>query len=234
MGRSAVAAVLVLAVAVVSCSDSGGATTTTTEPPPVGLASPAAAIESFFALVGGPDGSATPLLVPDRQLVAVVATENSLDATEIAGLLRAGVGDELRDSYWESFGASFEEFSGLSLGELAVLDVTEYAVLDHRFAAVEVGFPTRIGSTYLVASKQEPGGWNVDLVATLAPSLLRPLRSLLTSLPDDEDGDVVRALFTQLVPSFLAAAESPVDDQVAEDVRREIEALVRFVSPGLS
>ena len=229
MGR--LAAVACLALVAVACGDSGSAPTTSTSVPTIGMASPAAAVDGFVAAVS--EGPVVARLVPDTELVALVATENELTIEEIAGLVRAGVTSELRDSYWQSFADSFEEFSGLPLAELEVESVVEFTIGTQAFATVEVGFPTRIGSTFLVTNKQEPGGWHVDLVASLAPSLLRPIRSLVTTLPENEDGDTVRGLFTDLVPSFRAIAESPVEEHVTEPVRREIEALVRFISPAI-
>ena len=229
--RTIVAVAACLALLAPACGDDGATTTTSTTAPATGMASPAEAVERLFAVVSGT--APADRLVPDEELIALVATENSFTVEEVAALVRAGVPDGLRESYWQSFGESFEEFAGLALDDLEVQGVTEFSVGTHEFATVEVGFPTRIGSAYLVAGKEDPGGWHVDLVASLAPSLKRPIRSLVTTLPQTEDGDTVRGLFIDLVPSFRAIAESPIDEHVAEPVRLEIEALVRFISPGL-
>ena len=181
------AALALALVAVTGCGDGAEPITTTSSMPAVGLASPADAVDRLFAVVSDAEGGLTAMLVPDEQLIAVLATENSLTAAETASLVRGGVPTELRDSYWRSFDESFVEFSGLPLDDLAVQQVVEFEVSGNSFAVVEVGFPTRIGSAYLVAAKQDPGGWHVDLVASLAPSLLGPIRSLVTALPDDDD-----------------------------------------------
>jgi hypothetical protein len=48
----------------------------------------------------------------------------------------------------------------------------------------------------------------VDLVATLAEGFVEPLATYLSSLPDDADGDAVRAAYEDVViPAMWAAIE---------------------------
>ncbi len=211
------------------CGDSGA--TTTTSPP--GAATPEEAVAGWAQAVASGDAAAIGPLVAEPQLALLVALDNSLPLADLAAMAGGGVPAAVAEGYWASFEQSFAEFAGAPLADLEATGAEIFAVDGFRFATVRVAFPTRIGSAGIVAAETAPERWQVDLLATLAPALLVPLRSLATSLPPDDDGAAVRALLADVLPSLRAAAEQPDDDAVAMEQRLELEALVRFLAPSL-
>ena len=69
-------------------------------------------------------------------------------------------------------------------------------------------------------------GWEVDLVATLAPGFVEPLLTYLLSVPDDDDGATIReAYVTVVVPAMWVAIEAGEhDDEFARRALVLIEA----------
>ena len=59
------------------------------------------------------------------------------------------------------------------------------------------------------AFTRDGDGWEVDLVATLAPGFVEPLLAYLESVPDDDDGATIRDAYTTVVvPAMWAAIEA--------------------------
>ncbi len=221
-----------MTLAATACGDAGGDTTTTATIAP-GTPSPEEAVRTWVAAVNDGDMASLAAVVPDPQLALLVAIDNSLALEDTAALARDGVPADLAAAYWASFEQNFGEFAGLPLADLEVETAEEFSVDEHRFASVTVAFPTRIGSSQLIASEATPDRWRIDPLASLAPALLTPLRSLATTLPAGPDGDTVRALLVEVLPSLRAAADQPSDDAIGADQRLELEALVRFLAPQL-
>ncbi len=223
-------AAVVLAALGAGCGDSASSTTIAPTTTLTGRPSPAEAADAWFAAVGaGRQAEATGLLV-DGQLPILIAVENNLDAGQLAGLLAAGVPDEAQREYWESFAAGFAEFAE-PIENLRVAAVDEFAIDGRDFGAAVVGLAPGAGSTRFILAGVD-GRWRVDLLATLAPALGNQLRSLATGLAPGPAGEAVQAALVDQIPSLRAAVEQP-DPGADAAVLRELEALIRFLAPGL-
>ncbi len=228
-GRIAsLALVAVLVVPMGACGDDAPATTLAAAAP---ATAEAAVGEWLAAVAAGRAGDATALVVPG-QVAFVTALENRLSAADLAAALAGGLPAASGEQYWSSFAASFADFAPGGVGELEVAGSAPFAIDDREFAAVAVGFPDQAGSVGVIAA-DTAGGWRVDLLATLAPALSGQLRVLATELPADADGEAVRAALVEQLASLRAAAEQPDGQVAAGEVRRELEALIRFLAPAL-
>lgn len=222
-------AVVLLAAVLTACSG-GTATTTTTAPARVGAGSPTEAVQRWIdGLVAG-DATAVANLVADDQLAVLVAVDNQLTGAATAQLVRAGITDDVRRGYWASFAEGFSEFAGAPLSDLAIGAVEQFSVAEGEFAAVEVAFTTRIGSTEIIAARAADGSWLIDVLATIGPSLVRPLRSILVDLPSGEDGLIVKGLLQSALPSLLAALERPAVADLPADFVLETESLIQLLA----
>ncbi len=214
------------------CSGGGADTTTTTAAPPIGAPSPLAAVEAWVdGLVTG-DTAAVAALVSDDQLAILIAIDNGLDGTATAQLVRGGISDELRLGYWDSFREGFAEFGDAPLDDLSLGEVVRFEAPGGVYAAVEAGFSTRIGSTEIIAREAADGTWQVDLLATIGASLVRPLRTMLAEMPSGDDGLIVRGLLQTAVPSLLASLERPAVADLPAEFVLEIESLVQLLDRG--
>lgn len=216
-------ALLILAAA---CSAAVGPSTTTTVVP--GAASPQQAVQSWLAAVStGRYDDATDL-VPRAQLIAIIGVENGLDHRDIAAMVTAGAAADVYRDYWAGFEESFAEASGLAVAALDTGDVAVFTSGGRSYAAVEVFFSSRIGSTELIAV-DDGTGWRLDLMAVIGPSLVRPMRALLVGLPQTEEGDVVRDLLEAMTPSLRAALARPAADDLPLEFRAELVQLIDFL-----
>jgi hypothetical protein len=225
-------------VAAGACGDAGTTTSTTAAPtsttvaPSPLAATPAEAVERWLLAVDTGSAAATRSLIDDTQLALILAMDNPITIAQLADLVRNGIPTDLRSAYWSAFGASFSDFAGADTGRLQVKQTQEFAVGRRAFAAVEIGFVDRIGSTTVVTAAVGEG-WIVDLMATLGPTLVRPLRDLLAALGPDDDGNAVRSAMAESVPSLRAALERPGVLDLPVEYVLETESLVEVLSPPI-
>ena len=159
--RYLAAALLLLAAA---CSDS------TDEPP----ATPQETVTAWLASF---DGTAAPsAFVVPGQLPLLAAMGRGDQAGDI---VVSGLSAEAEAEFWSSFSETVEGIAGVDMGDLVVTRVNVLGVdgVDHGF--VTIAGPS--GATSVVVRGVEAG--RIDMVTTTGPGLVRPLRSLLATLP---------------------------------------------------
>lgn len=152
------------------------------------------------------------------QVSLLAAVELPGDAAEI---LAAGLSVESAAAYWASFAAGIEAIAGaapasLEVGEttVEVVDGTEYA-----FVVVSGG-----GGSTTVAVRGTVDGL-VDMIATIGPELVRPLRRLV-------DGVEAGALDRQaLAFSLRAGLKDPALD-LPPEFYGEVEDLIALLEGG--
>ncbi|MEN8114461.1 MAG: hypothetical protein ABFS21_08730 [Actinomycetota bacterium] len=211
--RNLIAVVLAFAFVIAAC----GAAEDETE------ASPPAVVAGWAESVDQRDFEAATAAVYELSFVIVLAAENNIPASETATMLSDGVGPAVAAAYWTSFREGFDTFAGHPISTLNVGASEE----------IEAG---GVAWAVLPASAQEDASapvftrredvWLVDLVATLAGGFVDPLATYLDSLPDDEDGDAVRAVYDEaVVPALWAAIEAGGhDDEFARRALALIDA----------
>ncbi len=221
------AAVVAITLAA-ACSGTGETTTTTAGTVAPGATSAQEAVRSWIGAVSTGRYQDASDLVPDDQLVVIIGIENGLGPAAIATMAEAGVAAETLRDYWAGFEASFAEASGLAVTALDVGEAAPFETADGSYAAVEIFFPERIGDSEIIVVER-PGGWQVDLMAVIGPSLVRQMRSLLIGLPQTIEGDVVRSLLHDMTPSLRAALARPGVDALPLEYRAELVQLVGFL-----
>ena len=169
-------------------------------------ASPPAVVAGWAEAVDGRDFDAATEAVYQPSFVVVLAAENQLPASESAAMLRDGVPAAVAASYWSSFRDGFDSFAGRPISALNV-GASEGLEADAVVWAV-VPASAQDDASGPVFTRSEDV-WLVDLVATLAPGFVEPLADYLSSLPADEDGELIRDVYdTAVVPALWAAIEA--------------------------
>jgi hypothetical protein len=136
-------------------------------------AGPGEVVGRWLAALEGDDDPG--VFVVDGQLRLLAAVEQAGDADDI---LAEGLSAESAATYWRSFADGIEAIAGapassLEIGETTVVTVDD---TDYAFVAVSGGG----GSTVVAVRGTEDG--LVDMVATIGPELVRPLRTLVGKL----------------------------------------------------
>lgn len=186
-------------------------------------ASPAAVVAGWAEAVELRDFDGATDAVFEPSLVIILAAENGLPASDTAGMLNDGITPAAAAAYWSSFRDGFDAFAGRPISTLNVGGSTEVEAGGEVWAKVPVSVQETASAPAFTRSGD---GWAVDMVATLAPGFVEPLLSYLQSVPDDEDGAVIRDAYTTVVvPAMWAAIEAgDHDDEFARRALVLIEA----------
>lgn len=204
---------ILLAVAVAGCGASGDDPET----------SPAAVVAGWAEAVEVRDFDAATDAVFEPSLVIVLAAENNLPASDTAGMLNDGITPAAAAAYWSSFRDGFDSFAGRPISNLNVGASSEIEAGGETWARVMVSVQEAASAPVFTRAGD---GWEVDLVATLAPGFVEPLLTYLLSVPDDDDGATIReAYVTVVVPAMWVAIEAGEhDDEFARRALVLIEA----------
>lgn len=204
---------ILLAVAAAGCGVSGDDPET----------SPAAVVAGWAEAVEVRDFDAATDAVFEPSLVIVLAAENNLPASDTAGMLNDGITPAAAAAYWSSFRDGFDSFAGRPISNLNVGASSEIEAGGETWARVMVSVQEAASAPVFTRAGD---GWEVDLVATLAPGFVEPLLTYLLSVPDDDDGATIReAYVTVVVPAMWVAIEAGEhDDEFARRALVLIEA----------
>ena len=204
---------ILLAVAAAGCGASGDDPET----------SPAAVVAGWAEAVEVRDFDAATDAVFEPSLVIVLAAENNLPASDTAGMLNDGITPAAAAAYWSSFRDGFDSFAGRPISNLNVGASSEIEAGGETWARVMVSVQEAASAPVFTRASD---GWEVDLVATLAPGFVEPLLTYLLSVPDDDDGATIReAYVTVVVPAMWVAIEAGEhDDEFARRALVLIEA----------
>jgi len=185
--------------------------------------SPAAVVAGWAEAVEVRDFDAATDAVFEPSLVIVLAAENNLPASDTAGMLNDGITPAAAAAYWSSFRDGFDSFAGRPISNLNVGASSEIEAGGETWARVMVSVQEAASAPVFTRAGD---GWEVDLVATLAPGFVEPLLTYLLSVPDDDDGVTIReAYVTVVVPAMWVAIEAGEhDDEFARRALVLIEA----------
>lgn len=202
-----------VAVAVAGCGTSGDDAE----------ASPAAVVAGWAEAVEVRDFDAATDAVFEPSLVIVLAAENNLPVADTAAMLNDGITPAAAAAYWSSFRDGFDAFAGRPISNLNVGASSEIEAGGETWARVMVSVQEAASAPVFTRAGD---GWEVDLVATLAPGFVEPLLTYLQSVPDDHDGAAIRdAYITVVVPAMWVAIEAGGhDDEFARRALVLIEA----------
>jgi hypothetical protein len=167
------AAGVVVALAVLAACSS-------TEPAPAATADDVVA--AWLSALGG-EGDPGEFVI-DGQLEILAA----LGRGDAAQIVESGLSAESAARYWSSFATGIEDVGGSPASALEIGTVTRLDIDD-----VEHVFVTVVGSegrtTIVVRGADDR---RIDMIATTGPALVRPLTTLLRSLPPDAfDGPAI-------------------------------------------
>lgn len=191
------------------------------------MPTPERAVVAWFEAVDAGDAETAAVAVSDVSLALMLGVENGLEAGTIATYIADGVPDDLASDYWRSFADGFTDFASRPISTLTVGESTQFEVEDHTFAAVPIS--SGPGSDSVVFVRQaERGGWEVDLVATLADGFSTVFADRYAGLGADESVTSLREAYREhVVPALWAAmAEGDFGDEfnrVALTLLNEIE-----------
>lgn len=164
--------------------------------------------EWLDAVIGGDAETATALTLDGHpELVTLV---EGAPGTDPGLLLERGMSEEARREFWRSFGEGLgDDAEGLEPGTSF-----EFTLDEVEFAAVALGEAT-------VFLREEDGEWRVDLIATVLPPLVRPLRAVADQVAPDLPGPLADAAV-----SLQAALDRGEAAGLAPQFQGEIEELV--------
>ena len=192
-------AVLILVLVISAVAGACGASTDDPD------SSAPAVVAGWAEAVEARNFEAATAAVFEPSMILVLAAENALPASATAAMLHDGVSAAVAAAYWASFREGFGAFAGQPISNLNVGASTEVEAGGANWSVVAV--TVQEDATAPVFTR-EVDGWTVDLVATLADGFVEPLATYRSSLPDDEDGDTVRAAYEDVViPAMWAAIE---------------------------
>lgn len=210
--RLAVIVVLAAAVAGAGC---GGDETLPNDPAGVAAA--------WLEAVGDVDTATLSAVIDETTFGILLAVENGFDAEQTRLLLEAGPSDDLRFSYWASFREAFTVFAGIAPEDLNVGTARNYVVGNDEFAVVPASAGAR--STDIILERTD-GRWRVDMVATMGPVMVRPIRSFVQEVTGTEPSDEVAAVLRDTIPRSLQAALAEGRGELPEEYRRDAILLI--------
>lgn len=182
---------------------------------------PTAAVRDWLDAVSSGNLGDIAATVEETSATILISIENGYSVEELAGLLDGGLPEGVASSYWATFGDAFAEFRDLELSSLVVGDFTALDVERGEFAAVEL--VSADATSEVITRRDETGRWQIDMVATFGPALVRRLRTTLDAAADDPAGAAVRAGYSRVViPGLTAAVELHADDTL---LRSELAAM---------
>jgi hypothetical protein len=167
------------------------------------------------ALEGDGDPGA---FVVEGQLRLLAAVELPGDANEI---FAQGLSAESAAGYWRSFAEGIEAVAGAPASSLEIDDTTVVVVDDVEYAFVVVSGGG--GSTTVAIRGVEDG--RVDMVATIGPELVRPLRSLV-------DGAQAGAVDEPALALSLRAGLSDPNLDLPPEFYGEVQDLIALLERG--
>ncbi|HEY5578812.1 MAG TPA: hypothetical protein VIL12_03865 [Acidimicrobiia bacterium] len=206
---------------VVSCASQPTPTTAVTPP---GADAPRAAVEGLRDALAASDFEATSRWVDEVQIVLLASIEG-ISTPETLTMLTQGLTPDVRSNFWEAFVEGFPVFAHEEISELLIGDETLFELGGSSFAAVQITLRQNPGIGSLIV-RREGGRWLVDLFATVGPSLASPLRKWLETVPDDEQGRLIRAEVAAQQPSFESALAQQPLGAVSDGARFEIQLLI--------
>ena len=189
--------VLVICLTVVSCG-TGEPTPTTAD---VEAERPGSVAQRFIDALIDEEYEATEGLVDERHLAFLTAIERGT-SSEVAGMLRSGLPDAVREDFWASFAESLPGYTGESIGRIRVGSVTaEFAVGPADFVALDM-FVGDGKAEWILRSTDQ--GWVIDLLATFGTGFLPNLRGWFAFIGADDDAAYIRDEFEHEIPSLRA------------------------------
>ena len=221
MGRRSTPWWIVGSLLVVSCASQPPADTAVA---PRGADSPRAAVEGLKEALATSDFDATSQWVDEVQIVLLASIEG-ISTPETATMLAEGLTPDVRSNFWEGFVEGFPVFAHEAVSQLLIGDEVLFELEGSSFAAVQITLRQNPGIGSLIV-RREGGRWLVDLLATVGPSLASPLREWLESVPDDEQGRLIRAEVAAQQPSFESALAQQPLGAVSDGARFEIQLLI--------
>ncbi len=188
---------------------------------------PTAAVRDWLDAVSSGDLGDIAAAVEETSAAILISIENGYSVEELAGLLDGGLPEGVATSYWATFADAFAEFRGLEPSSLVVGDFRALEAESGEYAAVEV--VSADATSEVITRRDETGRWQVDMVATFGPALVRRLRTTLDAAGDDPAGAAVRAGYSRVViPGLTAAMELHADDTL---LRSELAAMEVLATP---
>lgn len=151
------------------------------------------------------------------QVDVLAAIERRSEAAEI---LAEGLTSEAEADYWTAFGDSTKSFLGTAINDLEVGPVATAEAEGSHYAYVEVLGPE---GEVIVVVLQGGGPWSIDMVATVVPGLVRPLRSMIETVGMDAPG--VEERRSGLAASLRAGLEGP-SDSLPPEFRGDVAELI--------
>jgi hypothetical protein len=208
----AVIIALALTVAGTACSENE-----TLPEDPAGIAA------AWLHAVADVDTDVLSTAVDETTLGILLAVENAFDADQSRELLVNGPSDELRSSYWASFREAFTVYAGVAPNDLTVGTARNYVVDTAEFAVVPASAGGRSTDIILERTNER---WRVDMVATMGPVMVRPIRSFVASIAGTADGTEVLEVMRETIPQSLQAALAEGRGELPEEYRRDAILLV--------
>lgn len=181
-------------------------------------ATPQEVVAGWLDALASGEGAAD-YVVPG-QVDVLAAVERRAEA---GGILVEGLTSQAEADYWAAFAASTESFLGIAFDDLEVGPVATPEAEGSDYAYVEVLGPE--GEAIAVVL-QGGGPWRIDIVATVGPGLVRPLRSMIETVGMDAPGVAGRR--SGLAASLRAGLEDPAGSlppEFRDDVTELIDAL---------
>ncbi len=215
--KPAIALGLAMMIVAAGCGDAS-------EPKSTAPQDPASAVGLWIEAVVSGDSAAVAAVVPDYQIALLVAIENPLSVAETRRALSDGLSAATQAAYWTSFVQAFGDSAGVDLASLEAAGSEKFAVDGRDFAEVTMEGE---GRAAVVATRGEEG-WLVDLMATLGPTLVRPLRDLVDALSRDANDEDLARLFGELATSLRAGQQSR-SEELPPEFRSDLEALLQVL-----
>ncbi|MBA2336985.1 MAG: hypothetical protein H0V96_04375 [Acidimicrobiia bacterium] len=210
--RSVVVAVLI-AGALVGCSGDS-ADDAQAEP------SPTAAVAVWLDAVATGDVATIDGIVDPTNVALVAGAENGFTVEQFAAVAESGLPDATRRSYWSSFAEALARVLGVPVAEVDISATEAFASGTGQYAAVTVVVDA---ATTEVITRLVDGAWQIDMVATVGPTLAIQIRRVLTDLAaTDED---TAGVYARIAVESLGAAHTRSPSRNLELELEAIEAL---------
>ncbi|CAN5396633.1 MAG: hypothetical protein ACR2JP_06450 [Acidimicrobiia bacterium] len=211
---------VLLVGALVGCSDVPDAA-----PEGGGGSTPNGAVAAWLEAVAAGDLATIDGLVDQTNLALVAGAENEFSVEQLAGVVGSGLPEAARRSYWRTFGEGLGDVLGAPLGDLTVAGADPFGSGDGDYAAVTVGIEN---ATTEIITRLVDDRWQIDMVATVGPTLAIQIRRLVTDLAAGEDEDTART-FAAIAVDSLGAAHTRSPNR---NLELELEAIESLPAAG--
>lgn len=183
-------------------------------------ASPTAAVAVWLDAVATGDVAAIDGLVDPTNVALVAGAENGFTVDQLAAVVESGLPEATRRSYWSSFAEALAEVLGVAVNEVGISTSEAFASGTGQYAAVTVGVDA---ATTEVITRLVDGAWQIDMVATVGPTLAIQIRRVMTDLAaTDED---TAEVYARIAVESLGAAHTRSPSRNLELELEAIEAL---------